>query len=298
MRKILFFINPVSGTRSKTNLERQIKKKCLENNISFEILFTAADGDYSFLTRKIKDNNITDVVICGGDGTLSPIISFLLHTNIRVGIVPIGSGNGLAFTAKIPKAPDKALDIVITGKTKLIDTFLINEKLSCMLSGIGLDAKVAHDFAKQKTRGFKTYLNETIKNLVAAKPYCFEVKIKGTAFKTEAFFISIANSNQFGNNFIIAPKAKLGDGLLDIIIVKKMSKPLIIWSVLKQMSTGKVLDVEKMDFDKKDIMYFQTDALEIINNDNAPLHIDGDHFQTASKFSIKIIPASVHLIVP
>ncbi len=297
MQNILFFINPISGTRSKAHLERSIIKKCLAHTIKFEILPTIADGDYSFLQKKIKEDKITDVVICGGDGTLSPVISFLLHSKINIGIVPMGSGNGLAFTAKIPHTVDKALDIIIKGKTKLADTFLINKKLSCMLCGIGLDAQVAYDFAKQKKRGLVTYIKQTFKNFLSAKPYHFEIRTKEVTFKVEAFFISIANSNQFGNNFTIAPKASISDGLLDIVIVKKMSKLLMVLSVLKQMKAGKIAELTK-DIYKKDVTYFQTDALEITNSGKAPLHIDGDHSISDTKFFIQVMPAAFKLIVP
>ena len=114
----------------------------------------------------------------------------------------------------------------------------------------------------------------------------------------DAFFICIANSNQFGNNFTIAPEASLSDGLLDIIVVKKMSKPRIIWSVFKQMKTGKISSHEEKDFHQKDILYFQTDKLQIINPEMAPLHIDGDYATTNNKFNIEILPAAFSLIQP
>ncbi|HEY5408123.1 MAG TPA: acylglycerol kinase family protein, partial [Ginsengibacter sp.] len=106
MRKILFFINPISGTQNKLRLEKKIIKKCLANNIGFELLSTAEDGNYAFLRERIMKDKITDIVICGGDGTLSPVISYLLNIEINVGIIPMGSGNGLAFTAKIPRSVD------------------------------------------------------------------------------------------------------------------------------------------------------------------------------------------------
>ncbi len=119
MRKILFFINPISGTRNKLSLEKKIIKKCLECNIGFELLSTAVDGNYSFLRDRIQNDKITDIVICGGDGTISPVISSLLNIKINVGIIPMGSGNGLAFTAKIPRSVDRALEIIFAGKTRL-----------------------------------------------------------------------------------------------------------------------------------------------------------------------------------
>ncbi|KAA9042072.1 diacylglycerol kinase family lipid kinase [Ginsengibacter hankyongi] len=298
MRNILFFINPISGTRNKLQLEKKIVQKCEEHNIGFKILFTAADGNYSFLREQIKQDKVTDVVICGGDGTLSPVISSLLNVKVNIGIIPTGSGNGLAFTAKIPRSVDKALEIIFKGKTSCVDSFLINGKLSCMLCGIGLDAQVAYDFSLQKKRGLSTYIKQTFKNFLAATPYHFELKVRDTTFKVDAFFICIANSNQFGNNFTIAPEASLNDGLLDIIVVKKMSKLRIIWSVFKQMKTGKIITFEEKNFHKKNILYFQTGSLQIINPEMAPLHIDGDHAPTAKKFDIEILPSAFTLIRP
>ena len=210
----------------------------------------------------------------------------------------MGSGNGLAFTAKIPRSVDKALKIIFAGKTGCVDAFLINGKLSCMLCGIGLDAQVAYDFSLQKKRGLSTYIRQTFKNFLSASPYHFELNVQNIQIKTDAYFICIANSNQFGNNFTIAPEASLNDGLLDVIVVKKMSKPRIIWSVFKQMKTGKIITFEEKNFNKKNVLYFQTNALQIINPDMAPLHIDGDHAATAEKFTIEILPSAFNLIKP
>jgi YegS/Rv2252/BmrU family lipid kinase len=297
-RKLLFFINPISGTRNKKQLEKKIIKKCLEKNAAYEILFTAKDGNYSFLKEKIRKDEITDIVICGGDGSLSPVISHILNVKVNIGIVPLGSGNGLALTAKIPRSVDKALEIILRGKASYIDAFFINRKFSCMLCGIGLDAQVAYDFSLQKKRGLATYIRQSFKNFFKASPYPFEIQIKKTKFHVDAYFICIANSNQFGNNFTIAPEASLSDGLLDIIVLKKMSKPKILWSVIKQMKAGKIKSHEEKKFLKNDILYFQTDKIKIINRQLAPLHIDGDHAPTNKKFDIEILPAAFRLIQP
>jgi|SRR5690348_535780 len=297
-RKILFFINPVSGGGNKLRLEKKIIKRCTEKKIDFEILPTDKNGNYSFLEEKIYNDAFTDVVICGGDGTLGPIISSIQNSNVNIGIIPTGSGNGLAFTAKIPRAANKALDIIFKGKTKMTDAFYVNGQFSCMLCGIGLDAQVALDFSLQKKRGLTTYIRQTFKNFLSAKTYLFEIKNRQLSFTFDAFFLCIANSNQFGNHFTIAPKAKLNDGLLDIIIVKKMSKPSVIWSVLKQIKTGKVRGYEEENFQNKSVVYFQTDKLQIINHHLAPVHIDGDVAETKKIFDIEILPSAFRLIVP
>ena len=296
-RKILFFINPISGTRSKLQLEKKILKKCLEHNIVFEILLTAEDGDYTFLRGKVKKDKITDIVVCGGDGSLNPIVAALLNIKINIGIIPLGSGNGLAFTAKIPRSVDKAFDVIFNGKPSCVDAFLINDKVSCMLCGIGFDAQVAYDFSLQKKRGLGNYIRQSFKNFLSADTWPFEIEINNTLLKLDAFFICVANSNQFGNNFTIAPKASLNDGLLDIIIVKKMGKIKVLWSVFNQMKTG-VLTKEEKNFDKENILYFQAPSLKITNSKLAPLHIDGDPSQTYPEFNVQVIPNAFLLIQP
>ncbi len=296
--KILFFINPISGTKSKSQLEKKIIKKCAERNISFEILFTSADGDYDFLRKKIEKDFITDVVICGGDGSLSPIISSLLNIEINIGILPLGSGNGLARTAGIPKSIDKAFEIIFNGKASFVDAFLINNRLSCHVSGIGFDAKIAYEFSKQKTRGFASYTRQSLKHFLSAKTYLFSVLADNVQFTEEAFLVCIANSNQFGNNFKIAPQASLCDGLLDLVIVKKTNKLQIVLSFVAQILSGKIKNINSKDFHQKKILYFQTNKIKLENPQLAPLHIDGDPAETAREFSIEVLPSAYRLIQP
>lgn len=297
-RKILFFINPISGTGSKLRLERKIIRKCYDHNVAFEMLLTAEDGNYSFLRDKIKEDKITDIVICGGDGSLNPLVGALLNVKVNFGIIPLGSGNGLAFAAKIPKSIDKAFEIIFNGKASCVDAFLINDRLSCMLCGIGFDAQVAYDFSLQKKRGLVTYIKQSLKNFLSASTYPFVVEINGSSINADAFFICIANSNQFGNNVTIAPKASLNDGLVDLIIVKKMGKLNVVWSVLKQVKAGTLTNQEEKDFLNKNVLYFQASTLKIYNTDLAPLHIDGDPAETSKEFNINIVPNAFRLIQP
>lgn len=295
-RKIIYLVNPISGTKNKRNLPELIAAKTKAAKIHFEILPTVASGDYKFVKQKIEEENITDVVICGGDGSVNTVTQQLYSTGVNFGIVPLGSGNGLSNTAKIPKDSAKALDVVIKGNASYIDAFTINNEFSCMLCGIGFDAKVAHDFAQQKTRGLLTYAKESFKNFFTAKPYTFELTVNGTKFNTQAFFISIANSNQFGNQFTIAPKASLSDGLLDIVIVPYMNKIVLPLAVLQQVKTGKI--TSEKEIKNPGITYFQTSHIKIKNISHAPLHIDGEPKETSSSFDIKIIPNCFKLLQP
>ncbi|MEO8771619.1 MAG: diacylglycerol kinase family protein [Ferruginibacter sp.] len=297
-RKFIFFINPISGTKNKAALKPLIEKRMAKENFSFQFHDTRKDGNYNFLPSLIYEQKITDIIICGGDGTVNQVSSFLLNIDVNIGIIPLGSGNGLAFAAGISKNSTKALDIIIQGNASYIDSFYINKQFSCMLCGIGFDAQVAHDFAKQKKRGLATYAKQTMKNFVSAPAYPFIIDVNNHQIKTEAFFISIANSNQFGNNVTIAPKASLSDGLLDIVVVNKMSKLNMLYSLLKHIKFGKLQHTAEKNFSKKDIQYFQTKKLQVQNPLSAPLHIDGEPSETSRHFEIEILEKAFRLLTP
>ncbi len=297
-RHIIYIINPISGTRTKKDLRQLIEKKTKEKNIPYTIFPSVASGDYSFLYPVIKEHKTTDIVIAGGDGTISQVVGGLMDCKIDFGIIPCGSGNGLAHTAKIPKQPAAALDIIFKGTASPVDGYYINDQFACMLCGLGFDAKVAHDFAQQPKRGLTTYVKQVLKNFFFAKTYSFELVTRNKTFTTEAYFISIANSNQFGNNFTIAPKASLSDGLLDVVIVTHQSKLSVLLQTLKQVRGKNKLEKGSIHENKKGVIYFQTDKLVIHNLSEAPLHIDGDPAESPAKLAIKINKGCFRLIQP
>ena len=298
MRKIIYIINPISGTGIKKNLEQLIEQKTKAAGIPFQIFPSVESGDYTFLLPIIKEQRITDVIIAGGDGTISQVVNSLMNCYVNFGIIPSGSGNGLAYTLKIPKQTVGALEIIFKGKASAIDGFYINDRFACMLCGLGFDAKVAHDFAQQPGRGLTTYVRQVIKNFFTAKTFSFELKVNNKTFLTDAYFISIANSNQFGNNFTIAPKASLSDGLLDIVIVTNQSKLSVLLQTLKQVSGRNRLQATSFIEKKKEVIYFQTDKLNIVNRSKAPLHIDGDPAETPQELKIEIKKKSFRVIQP
>ena len=288
-RNFIFFINPISGTGNKETLLKQINNCFKEKSDAYIIMETRSGADYNFLPAQIEEENITDIVICGGDGTVNQICSCLLGVQVHIGIIPMGSGNGLALSAGIPKNTKAALEWLFTAKAQPTDAFYINEHFSCMLCGLGFDAAVAHEFAKQKKRGLLSYTKLTLKHFAKAKPYKFHLHLKNKEIKAKAFFISVANSNQFGNQVTIAPKARLNDGLLDVVVVNKMSKLKLVFSILGQLFFGKVEEPVQRNYYPKEIEYFQTESLLILNPELAPLHIDGEPMDSFPRFEIKIL---------
>ncbi len=297
-RKIIYVFNPISGTKTKSALLKKIEFESKEKKLHFEFFKTNPAGNYDELRKKIQAEKITDIIIIGGDGTVNQVTNALHSCNVKFGIIPAGSGNGLAFTAGISKNTDRALQIIFNGKAKQTDAFLVNDYYACMLSGLGFDATVAHKFAENPKRGLTTYARQTIKHFFRAHSYRFEIITNGFSFFTDAYFISIANSNQFGNNVTIAPKAKLNDGLLDIVIAQKMQKARLPLAVLNQIRGNNKLQKVIEDNSGKRILYFQTPELTIRNFDHAALHIDGEPYETADEFNIKIIKDCFRLIQP
>jgi diacylglycerol kinase (ATP) len=297
-RKLLYIVNPISGARNKSALEDLIRTKTTDAGLPFEIITSTPGGGYGHLLASIEEQNVTDIVIAGGDGTVNQVINGLKSTGLRFGIIPCGSGNGLAFSAGLPKAPEKALNVIFNGKSEWTDTFLINDSFACMLCGLGFDAQVAHDFANDPRRGLTTYVRKTVKNFFSAKAFPFILQAGERKIESEAFFISLANSNQFGNNFTIAPSASLTDGLLDVVIVTKQNKFSLLYQTIRQVSGFNHLrEIDVVD-EKASVLYFQAEELQILNPSLAPLHIDGDPAVTDGKVSVRIQKKSFQLIYP
>lgn len=297
-RKIIYLINPISGTSKKDKIRELIEKVTTAKGIEYRVFNTNAAGDYEFLREHIVKEHFTDVVILGGDGTVNQVTGALRDTGVHFGIIPVGSGNGLARAAGIPTSMKAAIELIFNGSAEQVDAFSVNGAYACMLSGMGFDAQVAHDFAQKSSRGLFTYTQQSIIQFFKANPYQFEIVLDNFSFFTDAFFISIANSNQFGNNAIIAPQASLSDGLLDIVIVQKMNKAKLPFAILRQMRGNNKVQQLVEDMSTKNILYFQTAALKIKNPKLAPLHIDGEPRDAVEELQVEIIPQAFLLIKP
>lgn len=295
-RKFLYIINPIAGTGIAADLEKYIHTEQAKVKFSYAIEYSNSEGNYQAVIQRIKTELFTDIIIGGGDGTVNQVIGALRGLPVQFGIIPVGSGNGLARAAKIPVDPQKAIQFLFEASACLTDGMLVNEKFSCMLSGVGFDGAVAHSFAKQSTRGFFTYCKEVIAHYGNAKTYHFKLLTEKKKIETEAYLISIANANQYGNNFRIAPAAKLDDGLLDVVLLKKQSKLKLIGTTLLQlMGLNKVKPIDLLDT-KASIIYFQTASITILNHQHAAAHIDGDPITDTAALQIQVVPNAFRLI--
>ncbi|MCX8020092.1 MAG: diacylglycerol kinase family protein [Chitinophagaceae bacterium] len=309
MRKILYIINPAAGTgkASSTILRQLIIQKTKAEAIPFEMMTSREDGDYSALHSVIQDEHFTDVVVAGGDGTVNQVVAHLRNHNVRFGILPVGSGNGLAYAAGISANRAKAMDVILKAKARPVDGISIlnfydkktETRFACMLCGFGFDAEIAHAFSKSSKRGFLTYAKMVVSKYRSAPAYPFEISVNQAVISAKAFFLSIANSNQYGNHFTIAPFARLDDGLLDVILCKQMPKLKGIYHVFRQvLKFNRPVSLSEQAAFKNNILYIQSDSLFIRNLAGAAFHIDGDPAETPLSTEIKIIPKCFLLIQP
>ena len=291
-------MNPISGAKEKDSLRELIHAKTWAAGFGFEVYPSTANGDYSFLYPSIEENGVTDIIIAGGDGTINQVINDLRKFDVNFGIIPSGSGNGLAFSAGLVKDPSRSLDTIFKGNSRFTDAFTINGRFACMLCGLGFDAQVAHDFAHDPRRGLFTYIKKTIGNFFTSKTYPFVIKTTERMIFTNSFFISIANSNQFGNHFTIAPSASLTDGMLDIVVVNRQNKLSLLLATTSQvLGFNKLQKFSSLD-EKRKLLYFQSNKLIIDNPQNAPMHIDGDPVDSSSVLEIELIKNCFKLIYP
>lgn len=294
-RNFLFLLNPISGGGKTASLPEVIRQQLQPLSVPYYIQHTPKNNDYSDILHIIEKDQITDVIICGGDGTINAVINHLRNDTLRFGIIPAGSGNGLALAAGISLNVRKALEVILRGNTINADAVSVNERLSCMVFGTGFDAQVSHEFNQSKRRGFFLYAWLTLKHLFSMKSFFVDFVIDGDIVPMKVVMICAATGNQFGNRFTIAPKALLDDGLMDLIIVKKMTVMSFVSRVLFHLKWGR----PSASFQKnRSVIYWQGTYIRIYNPYFAPAHFDGDTCETSPEWEMEVVKGAYKLIVP
>ncbi|MFM1875147.1 MAG: hypothetical protein RL266_884 [Bacteroidota bacterium] len=242
------------------------------------------------LTEKAIADGCQAVIIAGGDGSINEVGATLAGTEVALGIIPAGSGNGLSRSLGIPMNPRKAVETINGFHFRTIDTGLANGKAFMNMAGVGFDAAVSHAFHKQKKRGLFKYFILGVKLLVNYRMQTFHINADGREFDRKAYQIALANSSQYGNDALVAPKAEVDDGLLDAVVVNPMSfiQMLIHFYQLFQGTLDK----------SKYIKTFKFKQLVITQERPDVAHLDGDPFELGQTIEFKINPRSLRVIVP
>lgn len=284
-------LNPVSGNRKSFYLDKYIRKYFDLKQFDYNIVHTKYAGHGYKIALDATFDGYKLVVVAGGDGMINEVAHGLANSNTVMGIIPNGSGNGLARHLEIPLNPVKAIEVLNRFNTSFMDTYIINKKgFFCNMAGVGFDALVAQKFANGKKRRFITYLRIILKEFISYKPHNYYIKIDNRELSLKAFIVSFANSSQFGNNAVIAPKASVKDGMINVCIMKSFKwyqAPYIGFMLL----TGRI---DKTSF----MTFFKAKDVKIKMFDANYCHLDGDPYEFGNVINIKPNEASLKIVTP
>ena len=287
MEKVLLIVNPISGGKDKKRILALVEKRLDKDRFSFEIRPTEYAGHGIELARE-ADADI--VVAVGGDGTVSEVAQGIAGTGKALGIIPCGSGDGLALHLGISRRPKKAIRQLNRSETAVMDYGMVEGHPFFCTTGVGMDADVAWAFAKSGKRGLKTYVQKTLQVWRHFEPDTYRIEVDGKVHEQKATFVTVANVNQWGNNAVIAPGASLRDGLFDITILH----PFSLWDV---PALGLKLLFKRFTRARK-VTALRGSRIVLQRSKTAPAHFDGDPIELGTTLHIEMHAAAVRVQVP
>lgn len=289
-KRAMLIINPISGTGKKKGLPEAVEKKMSELDYDLDIRFTTCRGDATRLSKEAADMGYDLVLAAGGDGTVNETAQALCGTATALGIIPAGSGNGLARHIGIPINAKASLDVIADGHIVECDYGTVNDKPFFCTFGVGFDAVVSHAFAKQSRRGLITYVKSALSQYLNYKPETYTISANGKILTEKAFVIACCNASQYGNNAYVAPDASIRDGLLDIVIIHQGS-PIDTAMVGMDLFTGYI--------NKNTLIHsFRAPSAVIYRNEEGPAHIDGEPMLLDDILDVKCHHSGLRILVP
>lgn len=289
-KRITFIINPISGTQDKKAILEWLDKAVNPMLYETDVVYTQYAGHASEIAADKAREGAYAVVAIGGDGTINEVARSLVHTETALGVIPCGSGNGLARHLCIPMDYRKAVDIINEGRTALIDYGKINDTPFFCTCGVGFDAFVSLKFSQAGRRGLVTYLEKTLSEYLKYQPEVYELEMDGHVSSYKAFLITCGNASQYGNNAYITPQASLNDGLLDVTILEP-------FTMLNVPSLSYQLFHKSIDKNSH-IKTFQCKRLCIHRAEPGVAHFDGDPVMMDRDIQVEIVPTSLKVLVP
>lgn len=288
MRNILVVINPKAGKQRSVPVAELIGK-LFQPNCPVEFMVWEQVERFDVIAERIRNGNFTDVIAAGGDGTVNRVGQELVNTSIRFGIVPLGSGNGLARSLDLSMNLQDCLKQLEQARTAAIDAGTVNGKWFFCTAGVGFDAHIGTLFANSVKRGLKSYVQIITREIFTYKAGDYEIRCNGQILKRKAFLITVANSGQYGNDFYIAPEASMTDGFFHVAIVKPFNPFKVVGLMWKILSRKAHL--------AKSIETIKADEIQLIRRDAAPVHLDGEPMIAPAEITFTIHKARLNVIV-
>ena len=288
MPSALMLINPISGTRDKNGICDLTATRLQGAGIDLDIAHTQYKGHGAELARKAAEDGADIVVVAGGDGTVNEVASALLHTDTALGIIPCGSGNGLARSLGLPMDFEAAIDIIGRNMPCAVDCGVADGRPFFCTFGMGFDAVVTEKFASGERRGKMQYVRSALLEFINFTPDSYALEIDGEIYTEEALLIAVCNTPQYGNNAYIAPRASLTDGLLDVTVIRNSP-------VIQQAMAGIGLLSGQIDRNRY-VDTFKAKDVKIIRLKDGPAQIDGEPLTLGRKVSIHCEPACLKVL--
>lgn len=286
-KRFAFIFNPHAGTQDK-KAERSIRQFMESESRSSTLTLTKGKNHATEIARNSAEDGLIPVAV-GGDGTVNEVAKALINTDTPMGIIPKGSGNGVARHLGISLTPSTALADLSRAAPVSLDTGLVNEHPFVMLMGIGFDANVAQRMTQEKRRGLTTYIKLVLKEYIAYHAPVITAQFEGQTFAEPTFMFNVSNASQFGNDFYQAPEASMKDGKLNLSLLK----PFPVW-----MTPGIVLRMKTKRIAHSS--YYVGMPMEEIKVLNPVSHInlDGESLSINAPLHIKVNKTSLRVLVP
>ena len=288
-RNIVFIANPISGTQGKEDIVQMIPRFLDKDKFDFQVARTEYAGHATSLAKEFVEKGCDAVVAIGGDGTVNEIARALVHTPVALGIIPCGSGNGLARHLHIPMEPVGAIKVLNRFSVACLDYGKINDVPFFCTCGMGFDAFVSFKFAHSEKRGMLTYLENTLREGLKYKPETYEIEIEGETAKYKAFLIACANASQYGNNAYIAPHASMSDGLLDVTIMEPFTM-LEAPQIAIQLFNRTLLQNSR-------IKTFRCKHIHIQRKRSGVVHFDGDPMTAGTDIDVQVVNKGLNMLI-
>lgn len=287
VKQLMVIINPISGTASKKGIDEVIRHEATRYSLFTDIRFTTGPGHASILAQEAIDNGYYGVIACGGDGTVNETARTLCGSGVAMGIIPMGSGNGLARHLNIPLTIKGAIKVIAEDRVIPCDYATANGEPFFCTFGLGFDAIVTYKFSEKGRRGLSTYLQTTLDEFVKYRSEEYTIIANGKTITEEALLVACCNASQYGNNAYIAPTASLKDGLLDITIIHKGSPLKLALAGIDVLAglVGKTTNATT----------FRTPSLTIIRRQKGPAHLDGEPAFMDQKIDVECHPGQLRL---
>lgn len=289
-KTLLAVINPISGTTNKEYVPETLNRIINKNKFDIKIRFTQRQGHATELTKEAICQDFYGVIAIGGDGTINEVASALCGSNTALGIIPCGSGNGLARHLGIPVNIKKAISIINTDNVESLDYCTVNDVPFFCTCGVGFDAQVSNKFAQSHKRGPFSYLQNTIIEYLKYRPQKYTIEMGDEIVTEDAFLIACGNASQYGNNAFITPRASMHDGLIDVTVIHPFTP-------LDTAIMGLLLFTRHIDQDIN-INTYRTKELVIKRNKPEIMHIDGDPVMMKADLHIKCHKAGIKILLP